>query len=162
MATKVRKRPPTPAPRAKPGAAKAARSVKNPLLLGLDPLKPIETHNTIRGGLTYKSLSDFVKASQLSLRSVAELIDLPLSTLDRRKKSNKPLKPDESDRLYRLAQVVEKAVGLFEGDVTAARQWLTAPVRGLGHQVPIELARTAVGAQMVLDLIGRLEHGVFT
>jgi putative toxin-antitoxin system antitoxin component (TIGR02293 family) len=150
MTTKVDKR------------AGKSRSVENPLLLGLDPLNPFEVHKSILGGLTYKSLADFVKASQLPLASVAKWIDLPTSTLDRRKKSHQSLRPDESDRLYRLAQVFEKAVGLFEGDVTAAREWLTTPARGLGQQVPLELVQTAVGAQMVLDLIGRLEHGVFS
>jgi putative toxin-antitoxin system antitoxin component (TIGR02293 family) len=157
MTTKADKRPAKPRPR-----VRSPRTTGNPLLLGLDPTKPIETHNVIRGGFTYKSLSDFAKASQLPLGSVAKLIDLPLSTLDRRKKSNRPLKPDESDRLYRLAQVFEKAVRLFEGNVVAARQWLAAPVRALGQQVPLELVQTAVGAQMVIEVIGRLEHGVFT
>jgi putative toxin-antitoxin system antitoxin component (TIGR02293 family) len=40
--------------------------------------------------------------------------------------------------------------------------WLTNPVRGLGSRRPLDLARTDVGARMVLDLIDRLEHGVFT
>lgn len=162
MAAQARKRHTKLTSQAKAVPAKFVRSGKNLLLLGLDPRNPIEAHKIISGGLTYQSLADFVKASQLPLGRVAELIAVPLSTLDRRKKSKKPLKPDESDRLYRLAQVFDKAVGLFEGDIAAARQWLSAPVRGLGHQVPFELAHTAVGAQMVLDLIGRLEHGVFT
>lgn len=160
MATKARKHSPTPRFRDKRTSLKLAPN--SPLLLRLDPQKPLETHKRLSEGLAYKSLSDFVNASQLPLRKVADLIDVPLSTLDRRKKSRKPLKPDESERLYRLAQVFEKAVALFEGDVAAAREWLGSPVRGLGHQVPLELVRTAVGAQMVLDLIGRLEHGVFS
>ena len=161
MTTKSHKRPAKPKPPPKSGPAKSPRPSGNPLLLGLDPLKPIENHKIILGGLTYKSLSDFVKASQLSLGSVAKLIDLPLSTLDRRKKSSEPLKPDESDRLYRLAQVFEKAVGLFGGDVVAARRWLEKPRPALGGECPLELARTEVGARRVETFIDQLEQGVF-
>lgn len=51
----------------------------------------------------------------------------------------------EDCRLERLA------TDLFGGDVVRARSWLRAPA-----------SRTAAGRQQVVDLIGRLEHGVFT
>ena len=51
-----------------------------------------------------------------------------------------------------------RATDLFAGDVAAAREWLSNPVRGLGGKVPLDLAQTAVGAQMVLEVIGRLER----
>ncbi|MEX6038669.1 antitoxin Xre/MbcA/ParS toxin-binding domain-containing protein [Providencia hangzhouensis] len=39
---------------------------------------------------------------------------------------------------------------------------LTTPVKGLGHLRPIELIATESGAIEVIDLIGRIEHGVFS
>ena len=99
-------------------------------------------------------------ATALPLRQILDVIRLPASTFARRKKAGK-LSPDESERMYRLAGVFESAVRLFEGDVPAAREWLTRPCRGLGGAVPIELTKTEVGARAVEDMIGRLEHGVF-
>jgi len=61
-----------------------------------------------------------------------------------------------------MALLFEKAANLFEGDRAVARQWLTTPQSGIKNHVPMELARTEIGAREVEDLIGRLEHGVFT
>ncbi|EPG9352115.1 DUF2384 domain-containing protein [Pseudomonas aeruginosa] len=48
------------------------------------------------------------------------------------------------------------AVSLFEGDQEAAEDWLHHPLPALGGVPPIQAP-----LEMVLDLIGRLEHGVF-
>jgi uncharacterized protein (DUF2384 family) len=37
-----------------------------------------------------------------------------------------------------------------------------APQRALGGAVPLEIAKTEVGAREVEQIIGRLEQGVFT
>jgi uncharacterized protein (DUF2384 family) len=57
-------------------------------------------------------------------------------------------------RRNRLAKTVNgRAIDLFEGDSSLAADWLKLPQRMLqGHQ-PIAVAA-------VLNLIGRLEHGV--
>ena len=66
----------------------------------------------------------------------------------------------ESDRLVALISVFQETLTLFEGDVSAAKEWLTSPVRGLGSKRPLEMLGTRVEANAVLDLIGRLERGV--
>jgi putative toxin-antitoxin system antitoxin component (TIGR02293 family) len=70
--------------------------------------------------------------------------------------------PQESERLLRISGVFERAVELFEGDIAAAVTWLTTPQKSLGRHSPLIYARTEVGAREVENLIGRLEHGVFT
>lgn len=57
--------------------------------------------------------------------------------------------------------VMARAIELFEDDVNAAHVWLQAPLPVLRNRSPLEAARTAAGAQEVLDLIGHPEHGVF-
>jgi putative toxin-antitoxin system antitoxin component (TIGR02293 family) len=132
-----------------------------PAALGLRKAEPESVHESILEGLPFSALERFEKQSQLPEDTIARVVGIPPRTLARRR-GEKRLKPDESDRLYRLAVVFARAAELFEGDAAAAREWLTKPVRGLGHRVPLELARTQAGAQMVLDLIGRLDHGVFS
>ena len=44
----------------------------------------------------------------------------------------------------------------------AARDWLAKPARALDGETPIEHADTEAGAREVENLIGRLEHGVYT
>ncbi|MCY1538575.1 putative toxin-antitoxin system antitoxin component [compost metagenome] len=51
----------------------------------------------------------------------------------------------------------DAAVELFEGEQVAAEHWLYQPLPALGGRTPLQAP-----LQEVLDLIGRLEHGVFT
>jgi putative toxin-antitoxin system antitoxin component (TIGR02293 family) len=54
------------------------------------------------------------------------------------------------------------ALDLFEGDAGAARSWFSAPAPALANRTPLEVSSTDVGAREVENLIGRLEHGVFS
>jgi len=70
------------------------------------------------------------------------------------------LSPDESAKLVRFARVVERAEAVFE-DKEAALEWLRSPNAALGGEAPISLLDTDIGADSVLDALGRIEHGVF-
>jgi putative toxin-antitoxin system antitoxin component (TIGR02293 family) len=47
-------------------------------------------------------------------------------------------------------------------DPQLARKWLKEPSWALGDVIPLQYADTELGAQEVEDLLGRIEHGVFT
>jgi len=51
---------------------------------------------------------------------------------------------------------------LFEGDAESARRWLSEPAKALGGDSPLQHLTTEAGVAQVLDLIGRLEYGVYT
>ena len=53
------------------------------------------------------------------------------------------------------------AVQLYDGDQAAAVTWLKSPCRALGGEVPLDFAKSELGAHEVENVIGRLEHGVF-
>jgi putative toxin-antitoxin system antitoxin component (TIGR02293 family) len=56
--------------------------------------------------------------------------------------------------------VVERAEEVFE-DLDTSLEWLKAPNTALGAVTPLSLLDTDVGAEGVLDTLGRIEHGVF-
>lgn len=66
----------------------------------------------------------------------------------------------DRDKVFRLIQVLSAAAELFEGDTVAAYRWLTRPAKGLGGELPINMLATSDQSNAVLDLIGKLEHGV--
>lgn len=66
---------------------------------------------------------------------------------------------NENDRLHIIQQA---ALELFEGDNEAAQEWIRHPVKGLGGRRPVDLVYTDDDTKTVLDLIGRLEYGVFS
>ncbi|HJR63630.1 MAG TPA: antitoxin Xre/MbcA/ParS toxin-binding domain-containing protein [Gemmatimonadaceae bacterium] len=130
-------------------------------LLGLRVYEPLRIYATVRKGLSYASFLRFQRNTELPAPVLADLTQIPPRTLARRKQEGR-LDPEESDRLVRVARIFGRALELFEGDVRAARDWLTSEQGALGGLVPLELAKTDVGAREVDDLIGRLEHGIPT
>jgi putative toxin-antitoxin system antitoxin component (TIGR02293 family) len=129
--------------------------------LGFPHLSPASMSEKINAGFSVTLLDKFAKASALPLETVVEIIRIPSRTLSRRRAQGR-LHPDESERLLRLSTVFEKTLALFEGDKNAAVNWLRTPQPALGGMHPLDLAKTEIGAREVEDLIGRLEHGVFT
>ena len=129
--------------------------------LGLKARKTAEIVQQIARGFPFMTLQTLEFNSGLALSLLASIIGVPERTLARRKTAGK-LAPDESERLLRIANLFEKCVELFEGDVAAAVSWLTTPKKALNQEPPLMYARTEFGAREVEDLIGRLEHGVFT
>jgi putative toxin-antitoxin system antitoxin component (TIGR02293 family) len=121
--------------------------------------EPLRIYASVRRGLSYSSFLRFQRNTELPTPVLAELTQIPPRTLARRKQEGR-LDPEESDRLVRVARIFGRALELFEGDVRAAREWLTSEQLALGGLVPLELAKTDVGAREVDDLIGRLEHGI--
>jgi putative toxin-antitoxin system antitoxin component (TIGR02293 family) len=114
----------------------------------------------LRRGLPYTALERTLEAFQLSREEISAVLDLPLRTLARRKQSQR-LAAGESDRLYRLTRILahaEQALGTREQAV----QWLHRSNPALNHEIPLHLLDTDIGAEQVDQVLGRLEHGVFS
>lgn len=122
---------------------------------------PTELIAQLERGFSFKTLHTLEARSGLALSRLASVVGIPERTLARRKASGR-LTLDESERLLRISAIFEDAVDLFEGDVAAAVKWLTTSRKALGDRSPLIYARTEPGAREVENLIGRLEHGIFS
>lgn len=129
--------------------------------LGITAASTGELISHVQRGFSFKSLRQLESHSGMPISMIASLIGIPERTLARRKTAGR-LTSEESERLLRVSTIFEKAVELFEGDVAAAVKWLTTSQRTLGYNPPLAYARTELGAREVENLIGRLEHGVFS
>lgn len=126
--------------------------------LGL-PNRGSKLHECIHNGLPFSLLEHLSRETGIELRVLSKSVGISRSTLARRVKAGR-LTCAESDRLYSIATIFDAAIELFEWDVMAVRNWMTSPVRGLDGKAPMEMLSTRVESRAVLDLIGRLEHGV--
>ena len=131
------------------------------VLLGIETLDAAALLKAIKKGFAYRTFERFRLNSSLPFQRVIELVGIPRRTLTRRKHEGRFL-PDESDRLLRASRLFGTTLALFEGDRRAATAWLTTAQPALAGAVPIDLAKTDLGAREVETLIGRLEHGVFS
>jgi putative toxin-antitoxin system antitoxin component (TIGR02293 family) len=130
-------------------------------LIGLKDFDLAKILKKVKEGLTFQSVERFQEITCFSTREVAYLVSIPPRTLIRRK-AQRRLDSDESDRLLRVTRVFAKALDLFEGDASAARHWFRTPAPALGGEPPIRLARTDLGSREVEALIDRIEQGVVT
>jgi putative toxin-antitoxin system antitoxin component (TIGR02293 family) len=159
MSKTLTRKPSAPAPSAAP--RRVAHYSSRGSSLGLSGSRAHDLIQAVRKGLPFKALKTFSAHTGFAPSSIASAIDIPERTLARRRTAGR-LAPDESERLLRISTIFEKAVVLFEGDVPSAMNWLTTPKRALGHNTPWAYSRFEPGAREVENLIGRLEHGVFT
>ena len=104
----------------------------------------------------FDKLRDRLKVSDHLLSNI---VQISKRTLNRRRQDGR-LKTDESERVLRIARVYDKALEVFESE-EAVEAWLKKPARGLGQKIPLEYSDTDLGAQEVVNLLGRIEHGVF-
>jgi putative toxin-antitoxin system antitoxin component (TIGR02293 family) len=62
-------------------------------------------------------------------------------------------------REERVARVTVKAEETF-GSKEKARRWLCRPTTALNGEEPLKLLNTDAGAQLVEDLLIRIDHGI--
>ena len=121
------------------------------------PSKLIEV---IDAGLPMRELEVLRASLDLPMEKLAPKLGLSIATVQRRKLQGR-LDSEESDRVMRFARLMGKAVSVFGNDEDA-RQWLGSAQFGLGGAVPLDYAKTEVGAREVENLLGRIEHGVYS
>jgi putative toxin-antitoxin system antitoxin component (TIGR02293 family) len=126
------------------------------------PLRAGEAAARVKAGLPMAELDALRELLGLTVENLAGRIGVSIATLSRRRQSGEPLDAGHSDRVLRLARLFRLAAELYDGDEDAARAWLRKPARALDGETPLDHAETEAGAREVENLIGRLEHGVYT
>jgi len=119
-----------------------------------------DLRQAVRAGLPYASLEAIMRKFGLGREETAHALHLPQRTIARRKKERK-LDVDESDRLLRLARIGAQAADTLGSEEKAAR-WLRRPNRALGNRTPLDLIDSDIGARQVEEVLGRIEHGALS
>jgi putative toxin-antitoxin system antitoxin component (TIGR02293 family) len=115
----------------------------------------------MEAGLRESELTDLQTSLDLPSEKVLSLVGLSKATFHRRKTTGTNLSPLVSDRVVRFAMLLSKAITVF-GSQDEANKWLKSPQFGLGGAVPLDFAKSEVGAREVEKLLGRIEYGVYT
>jgi putative toxin-antitoxin system antitoxin component (TIGR02293 family) len=113
----------------------------------------------LKQGLSTDAFDMLKERLNITDNALSRIVQIPQRTLNRRREKGR-LRTDESERVLRLAQVYDMAFQVF-GTREKAESWLKKPARGLGGKIPLEYADTDLGAHEVINLLGRIDHGVF-
>ena len=128
-------------------------------VLHVEPRTALDWVSVIRRGISATAVDALVETLHVTQSELAVALGIPERTLARRKKEG-ILNSEESAKFVRLARVVERAEGVFE-DLEVSLNWLKSANAGLFGATPLSLLDTDIGAQSVMDTLGRIEHGVF-
>lgn len=128
-------------------------------VLQVKPRTALDWIAVIRQGISSAAVDALAKTIRVTQSELAAALGIPERTLARRKREGM-LNSEESAKLLRLARVVERAEEVFE-NLDAALDWLKSPNAALSGVTPLSLLDTDIGAESVLDSLGRIEHGVF-
>jgi putative toxin-antitoxin system antitoxin component (TIGR02293 family) len=114
----------------------------------------------VRMGLPYSALEAVASGFEIGMSDLVAVLHVPARTLARRRRQ-KRLRADESDRLFRLGRIAALAEEVL-GSREKATRWLHQPNRALASAVPLRQLDTEVGARQVEDLLLRIAHGVYS
>lgn len=113
-----------------------------------------------RKGISKKSLLALAKQISLTIEEVATVLHISERTLQRYTPTTL-VKTEHADRAIELALLYERGIEVL-GSEKAFSTWIKSPNIALGNEIPFNLLDTRIGFIMVLNILGRIEHGVFS
>lgn len=119
----------------------------------------IEMINLVRQGIKAKEMADIDRL--IGIDSFYERVGLKERTVRNWIQHDKHVPRDATESILAGLQVFDRAVTLFDGDIEAARRWLQTPAPALNGEKPADLLDTVTGANLVLEVVEALEHGIY-
>jgi len=113
----------------------------------------------VRKGIEMKQLHKIQAFTALTDAELASLLPISQRQLARYADDH-ILNKDITSHLIQLIELFQKGHGLFGEDKFGL--WIRTENKTLSHHTPLSLMDTSVGIKMVGDIIGRIEHGVFS
>lgn len=137
-------------------------STSEGLLERLDlPRDSLEAHRVISRGICTQVIGKIAVNFDIGTAAICRWAGINRANFARREKSaEKRLSSGQSATVYGMARAFDAALEMFDGDKQRTIDWFKAPARALGGKAPVDFLSTPAGADAVLDLINRIEHGV--
>ena len=131
----------------------------------MDDLENIVNEPAIRYERACKGISksDFlsiVAYSGLNLTEFSKLLPVSKRTIEK-SKDTELLNPIVSDRVLQLGALYQYGTEVF-GDKESLKEWINSSLIALGGKKPIDFMNNDTGISMIKDLLGRIEHGVYS
>jgi len=112
-----------------------------------------------RNGIKFNLFLEIVKTSPFSLKEWSKFLHLTERTIQRYKKESKTFEPIQSERIIEIAKLQKKGKEIF-GSKENFEQWLTSNIVAIGGIKPVELLDSSFGIDLLMDELGRIEHGI--
>lgn len=111
-------------------------------------------------GITKDALLRLADYLSLSISQMAELLPVTERTIQRYRRKQR-FNRVVSEQALQIAQVAARGSEVFGGR-DKFLSWMKSPSPALGNRTPASLLRSRFGTEVVLDELGRIEHGVIS
>ena len=113
----------------------------------------------IREGIPYDTIEVISEKADLPIKQVLNLLDIPQTTYNKKKKEKDLLSGRDSEIILVLSEVLEYGLQVFNEEKEKFYRWLKKPNVSLGGEVPETLFDSLTGIQEVRNSLNRLEYG---
>lgn len=114
----------------------------------------------IRKGVSKKSLLALAKQISLTIEELAVVLHISERTLQRYTPTTL-VKATHADRAIELARLYERGADVLGGE-KAFNAWMRSPNHALNNEIPLNLLDTSIGFDLILQVLGRIEYGVYS
>jgi len=112
-----------------------------------------------RSGLPKKTLFSLSEKLNISMERLSQLLNISHRTIQR-KGDDDHLSVHVSEQILSIAEVIRRGYEVFD---TPERFefWVHCQLPSLNYKRPIDYLDTTFGTNMILNIMGRIEHGIY-
>ena len=123
-------------------------------------ITPLQLIDRSRQGLAGAETGKVAALLGVTDKEMARLLNQSVATFHRQV-SVPNLDASTSERLLLLTRLATYGEAVFQ-DKGKFTRWLRRPLRLLDNQSPLNLLDSSTGIQLIEDVLGRIEYGVFS
>ncbi len=121
---------------------------------------PLSYMQVSQDGLTRQNFDRLKAFTGLDTETLASILAITSRTIQR-KKTTDTFRPDISEKMLEIADIYSFGISVFE-DKEKLQQWINTELLALANKKPVELLSSSYGRRYIRQLLGRIEHGVFS
>ncbi len=113
-----------------------------------------------REGIKKSTLNSLSVHLGISMETMSRLLHTSHRNIQR-KHEEELLDTLKTEKVLELAAFAQRGIEVI-GNKAGFIEWLHSPLLSLGNKMPVDFLDTSFGIQVVLKILGRLEHGVYS
>ncbi len=142
-----------------PGAS-SVKEIDNKLISSYHLESNFDKILTVKEGVSKKFLTDWKQYINIDYDHLSAILGTTKTTIHK-KQNDEKFSLSISEKMVSLVDLYIYGYEVFE-DKERFEKWVQTNNRALGNKMPLDLMDTIFGIDEVKDLIGRIEHGVYS
>lgn len=122
--------------------------------------EPVIRYKKATEGISKSDFLVIVTNTGLNLTQFSALLPVSKRTIEKTK-DQELLSPLVSDRVLQIAALYQFGANVI-GNNQQFQEWLQSPLIALGGKKPVDFMNNDTGISMIKDLLGRIEHGIYS